>query len=122
MPSELVVALQEANREIRGLMTTLSENSVEANNVALPPGELQALSRKLSRVAKLLGRVSPAPPEQEALQAAISEYTGNLETLKGVLGRVQDSLGKRRDQFKKDFEQLNSARAWLETFRATNGT
>lgn len=122
MPSELVVALQEANREIRGLVTRLSEGSAEANNVPLPPGELQALSRKLSRVAKLLGRVSPAQPEQEALQAAISEYTGNLETLKGVLGRVQDSLGKQRDQFKKDFEQLNSARAWLETFRATNGT
>jgi chromosome segregation ATPase len=120
MPSELIVALQEANREIRGLVTKLSENSVEANNAGLAPGELQALSQKLAQVAKLLGRVSSAQPKQEALQAVISEYAGNLETLKRVLGKVQDALGRQRDRLKKDFEHLSSARAWVETYRATN--
>jgi DNA repair exonuclease SbcCD ATPase subunit len=120
MQSELIVTLQEANREIRGLVSKLSENSVEANNAALSPGELQALSRKLAQVAKRLDLVSPAQPKQEALQAVISEYVDNLEKLKAVLGRVQNSLGKQRDRLKKDFEHLNSARAWAETFRATN--
>jgi DNA repair exonuclease SbcCD ATPase subunit len=120
MPSELIAALQEANREIRWLVTKLSENSVEANNAGLAPGELQALSQKLAQVAKLLGRVSSAQPKQEALQAVISEYAGNLETLKGVLGKVQDALGRQRDRLKKDFEHLKSARAWVETYRATN--
>jgi chromosome segregation ATPase len=122
MQSELIVALQEANREIRGLVSKLSENSVEENQAVLSPGELKVLARRLAHVAKLLGRVSPAQPGQEALRATISEYAGNLERLKGVLGKVQDSLGKQRDRLKKDFEHLNSARAWVETFRATHWT
>jgi DNA repair exonuclease SbcCD ATPase subunit len=122
MQSELIVALQEANREIRGLISGLSENSVEANNAALSPGKLQVLSQKLAQVAKRLDGVPPDQRKQEALQAVLSEYVENLETLKGALGKVQDSLGKQRDRLKKDFEHLNSARAWVETFRATNGT
>lgn len=122
MQSELIVALQEANREIRGLVSKLSDNSVEANYAVLSPGELKALAQKLAHVAKLLDHVPPAQPNQEALQAAASEYAGNLETLKGVLGKIQDSLGKHCDRLKKDFEHLNSARAWVETFRATHWT
>jgi chromosome segregation ATPase len=120
MQSELIVALEEANREIRGLVSKLSENSMEADNAVLSPGELKALAEKLAKVAKLLERVSPAQPKEEALQAVLSEYVDNLEKLKGVLGKVQDSLGKQRDRLKKDFEHLNSARAWVETFRATH--
>jgi hypothetical protein len=60
--------------------------------------------------------------DDEASQAVISEYVDNLEKLKDVLGRAMDSLGKRRDRLKKDLEHLNSARAWVETFRATNPT
>jgi DNA repair exonuclease SbcCD ATPase subunit len=120
MPSELIVALQEANREIRVLVSKLSENSAGASNAALASGELEALSRKLARAGQLLGRVSPAQPEREAQQAALSEYAGNLETLKGVLGKFQESLGRQLDRLKKDFEQLNSARAWVKAFRATH--
>jgi chromosome segregation ATPase len=122
MQSELIVALQEANREIRGLVSRLSENSVEADKAVLSPGELKALAEKLAKVAKLRELVSSAQPKEEAVQAVLSEYVDNLETLKGVLGKVQDSLGKQRDQLKKDFEHLNSARAWVETFRATHWT
>jgi chromosome segregation ATPase len=120
MQSELIVALEEANREITGLVSKLSEKSVEANHAVLPPGELKALTRKLARVAELLGCVSPAQPKEEALQAVLSEYADKLARLKGVLGKVQDSLGKKRDRLKKDFEHLNSARAWVETFRTTH--
>jgi chromosome segregation ATPase len=119
MQSELIVALEEANREIRGLVSKLSENSVEANHAVLPPGEFKALGEKLAQVAKLLELVSPTQPKEEALQAVLSEYADNLEKLKGVLGKVQDSLGKKRDRLRKDFERLNSARAWVETFRTT---
>lgn len=122
MRSALIVALQEGNQEIRRLVSKLSENSLEANNPAPLPSELQALARKLARVANQLGRVFPAQTNEEALQAAISEYVANLERLKRVLGKVQDSLGKRRDQLKKQFEHMNSARAWVEAFRATNST
>ena len=114
--------MQEANREIRGLVSRLSENSVEADKAVLSPGELKALAEKLAKVAKLRELVSSAQPKEEAVQAVLSEYVDNLETLKGVLGKVQDSLGKQRDQLKKDFEHLNSARAWVETFRATHWT
>lgn len=122
MQSELIVALQEANREIRGLVSRLSENSAQADNAVPSPGELKVLTEKLAKVAKLLELVSPAQPKEQALQALLSEYVDNLKTLKGVLGKVQDSLGKQRDQLKKDFEHLNSARAWVETFRATHCT
>jgi chromosome segregation ATPase len=122
MQSELIVALQEANREISGLLSKLSENSVEANPAVLSPGELKALSEKLAPVAKLLDHVSPAQPKPEPLQAAISEYVRNLEKLKNVLEKVQDSLGKQRERLKQDFEHLNSTRAWVETFRAANWT
>jgi hypothetical protein len=159
MQSELIVALQEANRAIRGLVSRLSENSVEPDKAVLAPGELRALAEKLAQLAKRLGCASRAQPKQQvpftsfprslssakaaeresssfridldprfrgcdddALRAVLSEYVENLETLKGALGKVQDSLGKQRDRLKKDFEHLNSARAWVETFRATNGT
>jgi chromosome segregation ATPase len=120
MQSELIVALEEANREIRGLVSKLSQNSVEANRAVLSPGELKSLAEKLAQVAKLLELVSPALRKEEALQAVINEYADNLEKLKGVLGKVQDSLGKQRDRLRKEFERLNSTRAWAETFRATH--
>ena len=104
------------------MVSKLSENSVEANNAVLPPGELKALAEKLAQVAKLLDLVPPAQPKEDALQALISEYVDSLEKLKDVLEKVQDSLGEQRDRLKKDFEHLNSARAWVETFRATNWT
>ena len=120
MHSELIVAMREASREIGELVTKLSENSVEGSHAALPPGELQALCRKLAQVAKRLDLVSPSQPKDQALQAAINDYVDNLETLRGLLITVQDTLGKRRDRLKKDFERLNSARAWAESFRATH--
>jgi hypothetical protein len=120
MQSELIVFLGEVNREIRGLVCKLSDNRAEAKNAALSSSELKALAQKLAQVAKLLDLVPPPQPKEDALQAVISEYVDNLEKLKGVLARVQDSLGKQRDRLKKDFEHLNSARAWVETFRATH--
>ena len=120
MQSELIATLQDANREIRGLISKLSGKKSEAYNAALLPGELQALSRKLARVARQLARVPPTQPKEEALQAAITEYAGNLEELKSALEGAQDVLGKRRDQLKRDLDHMNSARAWVEAFRSTN--
>lgn len=122
MQSEVIDLLGEANREIKALVSKLSRNKLETDNAAIPPGELQALSRKLAQVATMLGEVSPCQREEVTLKAAIDQYVANLETLKTGLGKVQDSLGKQRDRIKKDFKQLNSARAWVETYRATNGT
>jgi len=122
MPSELIVAVEEANREIRRLVAKLSSSDVEAHKAVLLPVELQALARKLGRVAQQLGRDSPAHQKEEALQAAIGAYVGNLETLKRILERVQDSLGKKRDRLKKDFDHISSARAWVEAYRATHST
>jgi chromosome segregation ATPase len=120
MQSDLLVALEEANRAVKGLLSKLSVNSEEANHAVVSPGELKALAEKLAQVAKLLALVSPAQPNQEALQAAISGYADNLQMLKSVLGKLQDSLGKQRDRLRKDFERLNSARAWLKTFHTTH--
>jgi chromosome segregation ATPase len=114
--------MEEANRAIRGLLSRLSESSAEADSATLSSSELKALSRKLAQVAKLLVRVPPAQSKEQALQAVLSEYVDNLEKLKGVLGGAMDSLGKHRDRLKKNLEHLNSARAWVETFRATNWT
>jgi len=122
MPSELIIAVEEANQEIRMLIAKLSATTVETNNAVLPPGELQTLSRRIACVAQQLTCVSPAQPKEEAFHAAISAYAVNLETLKRVLGRVQDSLGKKRERLKKDLEHMNSARAWAEAYRATHGT
>jgi len=122
MPSDLIIAMEEASREIRKLIAKVSATHVETNNAALPPGELQVLSRRLAQVAQQLACVSPAQPREEAFQAAISAYVVNLEALKRVLGKVQDSLGKKRDRLKKDLEHMNSARAWAEAYRATHGT
>jgi chaperonin cofactor prefoldin len=121
MQSELVAVLAEANRAITSVVTRWSENSAgpEAN---LSSTELEALSQKLTQVAKLLGQVLPTPSKEQALQTAISEYVDNLEKLKAVLGRAMDVLGKRRDRLKKNLENLNSAQAWVKTFRATNCT
>lgn len=120
MPSELISEFQEASQEISRLVCRLSEKKGEAINAALLTGELQALSRKLARIAKQLARVGPNQRKEEALQAAINEYAGNLETLRSALGEVQDSLGKRRDQLKRDLDRMNSARAWVDAFRSTN--
>jgi DNA repair exonuclease SbcCD ATPase subunit len=120
MQPKLIVFLEEINREIGGLVSKLSEDRLEGNTAVVAPGELKVLAEKLAQVAKLLDQVPPAQPKQEGLQAVINEYTGNLETLKGLLTKVQDSLSKRRDRLKKDLQQLKSARGWVETFRATS--
>ena len=122
MPSELIIAVEDANREIRRLLSNLSASEVGTHNALLPPDELQALSRKLARVAQRLGSFPPSQPREEPSQAAIGEYAANLETLKRVLERTQGSLAKKRDRLKKDFEHINSARAWAEAYRATHST
>ena len=119
MQSEVIAALEKVNREIRGLVSQLSENSIKAGKVAFPPGRLEALSKRLAQTAKLIAVVSPVQPKEPILQAMIGEYLCNLVKLKGILGKVQDSLGKQQGQFRKDRERLNSARAWLEAFRQT---
>jgi hypothetical protein len=120
MQCELVAVLGEANRAISALVSRLCDNSAGAERINLSTSELKALARKLAQVAKLLGRVPSTPPGEPALQAVLREYVDNLQRLKGVLGTAMDSLGKRRDQIRRNLEHLSSARAWAETFRATN--
>jgi DNA repair exonuclease SbcCD ATPase subunit len=120
MQSELIAVLGETNRAIRGLVSRLSEKSVETGRATLSSSELKALSQKLARVAKLLEQVSPTRPKEHALQALLNEYVDNLTKLKAVLERAKDTLGKHRDRLRKDLEQLNSAKAWVEAFRTTN--
>jgi len=120
MQSQFVAVLGEANRAISALVSRLCGNSAGAEAVDLSTRELKALSQKLTQVAKLLGQASPAPSEEPTLQAALREYVDNLQKLRAVLGTAMDSLGKRRDRVRKNLEHLNSARAWAETFRATN--
>jgi chromosome segregation ATPase len=120
MPSKPIIILEQASRDIKALVSKLSEHKLETYNAAIPPGELQVLTRKLARVARTLDRVSSSQREEPGLQAAIDEYVDNLKELKRALGSVQDSLSKRRDQLKKDLRHLSSTRAWVETFRATN--
>ena len=120
MQSELISALLEVSEDIRAIVSKLSGRSGEAGSPVLRPGELQALTRKLARVPKQLGRVSPGSPEDIVLRAALSEYAGTLMALKTVLARFQDSLAKRRDQLKKDLENTNLARAWVRTLRGVS--
>jgi hypothetical protein len=120
MQPKLITFLEGVNQEIRGMVCKLSEKRGEVDSAVACPGELKALAGKLAQVPKWLDRLSPAQRGEEALQAAIGEYLQNLETLKGLLINLQESLGKRRDRLKKDFEHLNAARGWVETFRATH--
>jgi len=120
MQSEVIAVLGEANRAIMGLLSRLSENSAKAVPKALSSSELKALSEKLAQVARRLDQVAPHQPKEQALQAVLSEYVVNLEKLKVVLGGAMEALGKHRDRLKKDLKHLSLARAWVETFRATN--
>jgi len=120
MQSQLVAVLGEANRAISAAVSRLCDNCAGGEVVNLSTSELKTLSQKLTQVAKLLGRASPTPSEEPTLQTALREYVDNLQKLKAVLGTAMDSLGKRRDRVRKNLEHLNSARAWAETFRATN--
>jgi hypothetical protein len=120
MQSELISALQKVNQEIGRTLSRLSEKDVASIYTALPPGELQDLNGKLARIAACLGRLSPGQPKEPELQSALGEYLANLESLKTVLVRVQDTLAMQRDQLKKDLAHMNSARAWVEAFQSTS--
>lgn len=120
METELIITLQEANQEIQGWVSKLSRKNGDPNYAALPPGELRALNGKLASVARRLVNLSPGQPKPEALQRALGEYLASLESLKAVLGKVEEVLSKHRDRLKKDLAQTNSARAWVEAYRATN--
>ena len=122
MQSDLIIALRNTNQEIRSTISKLSETNVASIHAALPPGELQALNGKLSRIAAGLGQLSAGQNREVALASALGEYLTNLESLKTVLANVQDTLAKQRDQLKKDLSHMNSARAWVEAFRATSST
>jgi hypothetical protein len=120
MQSELITALKKVNQEISHTVSRLSEKDVARIYTALPPGELQDLNGKLARIAACLGRLSPGQPKEPELQSALGEYLANLESLKTVLVRVQDTLARQRDQLRKDLAHMNSTRAWVEAFRATS--
>jgi hypothetical protein len=120
MQSELITALQSTNQEIRSTVSRLSETNVASLYAAFPPGELQALNGRLARMAARLGQL-PADQHREAAPvSALREYLSNLDSLKTVLARVQVTLAKQRDHLKKDLSHMNSARAWVEAFRATS--
>jgi len=122
MPSELIVVVEDANREIRRLLADLYAADFVTHNAVLVPDVLQALSRKLECVAQRLASFPPSRPREEPSQAALGEYVGNLETLRRVLEKVQDSLARKRARLKRDFERINSARAWAEAYRATHNS
>ncbi len=120
MQSELITALQNTNREIRSTVSRLLETNVASIYAALPPGELLALNWKLARIAAGLGQLPAGHNREAALVSELGEYLSNLDSLKTVLASVQDTLAKQRDQLKKDLSHMNSARAWVEAFRATS--
>jgi len=120
MQSELIAALQSTNQEIRSTVSRLSETNVASLHAAFPPGELQALNARLSRMAARLGQLPAGQHREAALVSALGEYLSNLDSLKTVLARVQVTLAKQRDHLKKDLSHMNSARAWVEAFRATS--
>ena len=94
--------------------------NVDSIYAALPPGELQALNGKLTRIAAELGQLPAGQHRQAALVSALREYLFNLESLKTVLASVQGTLAMQRDRLKKNLSHMNSARAWVEAFRATS--
>ena len=120
MQSELITAVQNTNQEIRSTVSKLSETNVASIYAALPPGELQALNGKLARIAAGLRQLPAGQHRETALVSALGDYLSNLDSLKTVLARVQDTLVKHRDHLKKDLSHMNSARAWVEAFRATS--
>jgi cell division protein ZapA (FtsZ GTPase activity inhibitor) len=120
MQSELIHTLHQANHEIRSTVSKLSEPNVAAIYTALPPADLQSLNLKLARVAARLRQLAPGRPKEAALESALNEYLANLESLKTALGTVQDTLNKQRDHLRKEFAHMNSARAWVEAFRAVS--
>ena len=120
MQSQLISALQKVNQEISSTVSKLSEKDVASIYSALRPRELQDLNGKLARLAACLGRLFPGQPKEPELQSALGEYLANLESLKTVLVRVQDTLARQRDLLKKDLAHMNSTRAWVEAFRATS--
>ncbi len=120
MQSELISALQKANQEIGSTVSRLSGKDMASIYMALPPGELRNLNGKLAGIAAGLGRLSPGQPKDPKLQSALGEYLANLESLKTVLVRFQDSLARQRDELKKDLAHMNSTRDWVQAFRATS--
>jgi len=120
MHSDLITTLQKANQEISRTVSRLSEADIASIYAALPPGELQSLNGELARIAARLGQLSAGQPKEAALESALSEYLTNLESLKAVLATVQDRLAKQRDQLRNELAHMNSARAWVEAFRAAS--
>ena len=120
MSSELITALRNTNQVIKSTVSKLSETDAASIYAALPPGELQALNGKLARIAAGIGRLPAGQRREPALVSLLGEYFSNLESLKTVLTKVQDTLAQQRDQLKKDLSHMNSARAWVEAFRATS--
>ena len=120
MQSELISALQNVNQEISHTVSRLSEEDVASIYTALPPRQLQDLNGQLARIVACLGRLAPGQPKEPELQSALGEYLANLESLRTVLVRVQDTLATQRDQLKNDLTHMNSRRDWLEAFRATS--
>ena len=117
MSSELTIALQEANREIGALVTKLSENPVHTQNPVLRPGEIRSLHSQLTRVGKQLNLFSCGLAEDDASEAAIREYVGNLEALRGLLGKMQQVLTSRRERIRKELAHMHAAGAWMQTYR-----
>jgi len=120
MQSDLIAALQNTNQDIRSTVSKLSETGVASIYAALPPGELDALDGKLARIAAGISQLPAGQRREAALASALGEYLTNLDSLKTVLACVQDTLAKQRDKLKEDLSHTNSARAWVEAFRATS--
>ena len=118
MQSELISALQQANEEIRSTVSKLAEPNGAAICATLPRAALQSLNQKLARVAARLGQLTAERRRDAGLELELSEYVANLESLKQALATVQDTLTKERDRLRKDLTHKNSARAWVEAFRA----
>jgi len=120
MQSELITALRNTNQEIKSTVSKLSAPDAASIYAVLPPGELQALNGRLARIAAGLGQLPASQHREAALVSALGEYLSNLASLKTVLTSVQDTLAKQRDQLRKDLSHMNSARAWVEAYRATS--
>ena len=117
MPSEALVAIRTANRQVTEFLAQYPSTSLEVNS---PVPNLAPLSEVLGRAGKALQESQAARDLDSSAKAEIAEYVENLKRLKTTLESLQPQLEGRRDAIRDRLGKIKKAIEWANSFNQTH--
>ena len=115
----LISAVCSANSEIVEFFREMTPGSSDRQASFPSPGRIEALTKQLAKVGRLLACLALDERKSLELESEILLYKANLERLQQILPDVHRELHTHRRRLEEGRTNLQAVRAWAEALKDT---